>query len=155
MPIFEELKRRNVFRVALFYVVASWLILQVADLLFEALGLPDIGVRIVLALLIVGFPFALIVAWVYELTPEGLKRESQVDRAQSITAVTGRRLDLATIALVGVGVAFLLADRFIFANRPLPAQKPAATATQTDTPVIAVLPFKATGSEDGGFLATG
>ena len=69
MSLFDELKRRNVFRVAVFYAVASWFVLQVADLLFDAMDLPSSWMRFILALLILGFPIALIVSWVYELNP--------------------------------------------------------------------------------------
>ena len=71
MSVIAELKRRNVFRVALLYLVAAWVILQVAQLLFEVLKLPDWTSRLVLGLLALGFPLALIFSWVYELTPEG------------------------------------------------------------------------------------
>ncbi len=151
MSFFEELKRRNIVKVAMFYVVASWIILQVADFLFEALDLPSTWVRLVLALLTLGFPLALIISWLYELTPEGLKRESEIDRSHSITRETGRRLNLVTIAMVAVVVGLLLADRFMLDRRgdaPLPA-------IDNTTPIVAVLPFKATGSDDGGFLAAG
>jgi hypothetical protein len=91
MSLYEELKRRNVVKAAVLYVVASWLILQVADILFAALELPSTWVRLVLAILILGFPLALIFSWVYEVTPEGLKREKDVDRSQSIASDTGRK----------------------------------------------------------------
>ena len=90
MSLFAELKRRNVFKVAFLYTVAAWLTLQVADLLFEALELPASWLRLVLALLILGFPFAVIFSWVFEMTPEGLKREKDIDRSRSITADTVR-----------------------------------------------------------------
>src|SRR5688572_16562927 len=93
MSLISELKRRNVFRVALLYLVAGWVILQVAQLLFDVLKLPDWTSRLVLGLLALGFPLALIFSWVYELTPEGLKREHEVERNASITAETARKLD--------------------------------------------------------------
>jgi hypothetical protein len=99
MSLIAELKRRNVFRVALLYLVAGWVILQVAQLLFDVLKLPDWTSRLVLGLLMLGFPLALIFSWVYELTPEGLKREHEVDRNQSITAGTARKLDMVVGAL--------------------------------------------------------
>ena len=80
-----ELTRRNVVRVAILYVVASWLILQVADVMFANLGVPEWAFGLVLGLLVLFFFPALIFAWDYELTPEGLKRESEVDRAQSVS----------------------------------------------------------------------
>ena len=85
-----ELKRRNVVRVAVLYTVASWLILQVADVLLINLGAPEWTFGFVLGLLILFFFPVVIFAWAYELTPEGLKRESEVDRSRSITRETGR-----------------------------------------------------------------
>ena len=90
MSFFEELKRRNVIRMAMLYLVASWVILQVADVLFDALELPSAWARGVLAVLILGFPVALVISWVYEVTPEGIKREKDVDRSQSITPQTSK-----------------------------------------------------------------
>ena len=93
MSFFAELKRRNVVKVGIAYVVASWLLLQLTEVLTELLELDtDVG-KIVILLLIVGFVPALIFAWAFELTPEGIKRESEVDRSQSITPQTGRKLD--------------------------------------------------------------
>ena len=78
MSLLAELKRRNVFRVATFYLVAGWVLLQAGDLLFNALGVPPWGLKLLLGMLLLGFPFALVFAWAYELTPEGLKREHEV-----------------------------------------------------------------------------
>ena len=90
MSFFIELKRRNVFRVGIAYTVAAWLLLQVTDIVFPRIGLPDSAVTLVIALLGVGFIPALIFAWAFEMTPEGIKREKDVDRTQSITPKTGR-----------------------------------------------------------------
>ncbi len=90
MSLIAELKRRNVFRVGVAYVVAAWLILQLTEVLSELMDLEsDVG-KIVIILLVVGFVPALIFAWAFELTPEGIKRESAVDPGESITHVTGR-----------------------------------------------------------------
>ena len=82
---FKELNRRNVFRVAFAYVVLAWLMAQVAELLLDAFGAPAWALKTLLALLLVGFPIAVFFAWAFELTPEGVKRESEVDRERSIT----------------------------------------------------------------------
>jgi TolB-like protein len=141
-----------VFRVAIAYLVAAWVLLQVADVLLPALRLPDWSITLVAVLLVLGFVPALIGAWAFELTPEGLRRESEVDRSASITRDTGRKLNIATIVLVLIGIALLAADRYL----PGAAGPPAEPVAVTDTvPVIAILPFQATGSDDGGFLATG
>ncbi|MDH3675093.1 MAG: hypothetical protein OES12_06335, partial [Anaerolineae bacterium] len=95
------------------YGIASWLILQVADVLFDALELPPSWVRLVLAVLILGFPLTLIVSWVYEMTPEGLKREEEVDRSQSVTQVTGRRINILIVGLLVLAIAAVAVDRLM------------------------------------------
>jgi TolB-like protein/predicted Zn-dependent protease len=133
---FEELKRRNVVRVALAYMVAAWLAMQVIDVMFPALNVPEWVASAVAILLIVGFPFALIVAWAFEITPEGLKREKDVDRSRSITARTGRTLNRITIAILVAAVGFLLVDKFVL--RPEEQDVMATAAVKRS---VAVLPF--------------
>ncbi len=111
MSLFEELKRRNVFRVGIAYLVVSWLLLQVIDVVGPILRLPETVARYVLFFLAIGFLPALIFAWVFELTPQGVKRESEVLRSGSITARTGHKLDRAIIVALALAVAFLLFDR--------------------------------------------
>ena len=94
MKLIDELKRRNVFRVGATYVLLGWLVVQVTETVAPALGLPDWTLRFVIWIGVVGLPFALFFAWAYELTPEGLKREDEVRPAESITPVTGRKLDV-------------------------------------------------------------
>ncbi|MDH4013296.1 MAG: tetratricopeptide repeat protein [Chromatiales bacterium] len=155
MSFFAELKRRNVFRMAALYLVAGWVLLQVADVLAGVLGLPDWTLRLVAFLLLLGFPLALIFSWVYELTPEGLKRDHEVDRIQSITAQTGRKLNVVIVGLLAAAVTLLALDRFVDkpANAPVTQQDAAAipgelaaTVAATDAAgiaakSIAVLPF--------------
>jgi TolB-like protein len=112
MSFFQELKRRNVFRVALGYVVLGWLLLQVTDVVVPILELPDWVDKLVLFLLLIGFPLVLFFAWAFELTPEGVKRESQVDRSQSIAPKTGRKLDFAIIAVLAMALAWFAWDKF-------------------------------------------
>ncbi|MEE9141116.1 MAG: adenylyl cyclase, partial [Gammaproteobacteria bacterium] len=97
---FDELKRRNVFKVAAVYAIASWLLLQVVDVLFPALKLPEWTITFVAALLIIGLPIALILAWAFEITPEGVKLEKDVDRSKSITPQTGQKLNYWIIGLL-------------------------------------------------------
>ena len=85
MSFFNELKRRNVFKVGIGYVVIAWLIAQVLQLVFESFGTPDWAIKTMLVLLAAGLPFALFFAWAYEMTPEGLRRESELNRSQAIT----------------------------------------------------------------------
>ena len=116
MTLFEELKRRNVFRVSIAYGAAAWLLLQLTDIVTPILELPDSIPRMVLFLLVIGFIPAVILAWAFELTPEGVKLESEVDRSNSITSKTGRKLDRIIIVILVIAVAFLLVDKFVLKN---------------------------------------
>jgi TolB-like protein/Flp pilus assembly protein TadD len=152
MSLYHELKRRNVFRVAIAYLALAWLVTEVSGTLFPAFGVPDWGVRFVVIVFALGFVPALIISWVYELTPEGLKRENDVVRDASITHLTAKRLDVFTIGLIVVALAFILADRLwlspgIEQQITTPAEVVTDTA-QTSEPEhqyppnsIAVLPF--------------
>lgn len=91
MSFFNELKRRKVFRVGIGYVLVAWLLAQVLQLLFESFGTPDWVIKTVLVLLAAGLPIALFLAWAYEMTPEGLKRERDVERSEPITSHTIRK----------------------------------------------------------------
>ena len=93
----EEIQRRNVTKVALVYIIAGWLTMQVVDVMFPALKLPEWMISAVAAFILIGFPFAVIFAWAFEMTPEGIKREKDVDRDASITPATGRKLNLSLI----------------------------------------------------------
>ncbi|MGA9575292.1 MAG: hypothetical protein WBS20_15235, partial [Lysobacterales bacterium] len=112
MGFFEELKRRNVFRVGIAYAIASWLLLQLSDILVPLLNLPDSVQRVVLLLLIIGFVPALILAWAFELTPEGLKKEKDVDRDRSITSRTGRKLDRTIIVVLVLALMYFAYEKF-------------------------------------------
>jgi len=113
MSFFEELKRRNVFRVGIAYGVAAWLLVQVADLAFDIVGVDDWMLRGVAIILALGFIPAVIFAWAFELTPEGLKREKHVNRDASITNVTAKKLDFVTIGLLVAVLAVVAVDRFL------------------------------------------
>ena len=113
MSLFVELKRRNVIKVAVLYGVASWLLLQVADLLFDAFGVPDWSIRLLLAFIILGFPLTLTLSWVYEMTPEGIKREKEIDRSQSITPQTGQKINILIVVLLVLAIAAVVVDRLI------------------------------------------
>ena len=113
MSLIKELKRRNVFRVGVAYVIIAWLLLQVSDTLVPALYLPQWFQSGVAFLLILGFPVALIFAWAFELTREGLKKEKDVDRSQSITHVTGRKLDFVIIGLLTAALGYFAYDKFV------------------------------------------
>lgn len=108
MSLFNELKRRNVLKVAFAYIIVSWLLLQVSDTLVPALHLPEWFHSGVAFILIIGFPIAMIFAWAFEITPEGLKKEKEIDRSQSITRITGQKLNYAIIALLVVSLGYFV-----------------------------------------------
>ncbi len=100
MSFLEELKRRNVFRVGIAYAIATWVLLQITEVITPILDLPDWAPKLIFVILAIGFVPALIFAWAFELTPEGIKKEKDVDRSESIAHHTGRKLDYAIIAVL-------------------------------------------------------
>ena len=149
MSLFNELKRRNVFKVAIAYIIVAWLLLQVSDTLVPALHLPNWFLSGVAFLLILGFPVSIIFAWAFELTPEGLKREREIERAESITGVTGRKLEFIIIGSLVLALAFFAYDKFVRSTEPDFARVEAtdenaraqAEEAQFSDRSIAVLPF--------------
>ena len=106
-----ELKRRNVYKVAIAYTVVAWLLMQIATQVFPFLEIPNWAIRLVIMLIVIGFPIALVIAWAFELTPEGLKRTEDVDLSKSITHQTGRKLDFFIIAVLLLVISILLFQR--------------------------------------------
>ena len=104
MSLFGEFKRRNVFRVGAAYVVTSWLLVQVTETIFPLFGFDETPARIVVIVLAIGLIPALALAWAFELTPEGLKKESEVDRSQPITPQTGKRLDRIIMVVLALAL---------------------------------------------------
>jgi hypothetical protein len=147
MPgLFQELKRRNVFKVGTAYVVLAWLVAQAIDVFLDPLGAPEWVIKTILMVLIAGLPLVLLFAWAYELTPEGIKREKDVDRNQSITHQTGQRLNLAIIFILVLALGYFAVDKFVLE----PARHPEAAETTVEADAapagapaksIAVLPF--------------
>jgi hypothetical protein len=113
MLILAELNRRNIFRVALLYIVAAWLLLQIANFLILMLGIPDWAYRFIFALLLICFPLALLFSWVFEITPEGLKREQHVDSQSSITHITAGKINRLTIILFAAAVLMSIVCRVV------------------------------------------
>ena len=134
MSLLGELSRRNVNRVAIAYVIAAWVIIQVADLVLENIGAPDWVIQAIMLVVALGFPVVLIFSWAYEVTPEGIKRESEIDRTQSITGVTGRKLDRAIITLLVVALAY-----FVWGSREAapPTTEPTQVARDA-SPAVAI-----------------
>src|ERR1700682_3197810 len=114
---FAELKRRNVIRFAGLYLVAAWLFTQIASTVLPMFGAPDWLPRSIVILLVIGFVPALIFSWVFELTPQGLKRDEDVPPEQSIAPQTGRRMNRMIIALLVVAVAYFAVDKFVLSER--------------------------------------
>ena len=139
MSFFAELGRRNVFRVAFAYVVASWVLLQFVDVISPILELPLWAPKLILVLIAVGLVPALIFAWAFELTPEGIKKESDVDRSGSITPQTGRKLNKVIIGSLVIAVVLLLVDRQFNDTETAPEESVAAISDTEKS--IAVLPF--------------
>ena len=119
------------FRVGAAYLLAAWVLLQIVDLVLDVISAPEWILQVFVLAAAIGLPTVLIFAWAFELTPEGLKRESQVDRSRSITPQTGRKLDRVIIVLLALTVAALLADRFLHPRIDEPAA--AQTASESAT----------------------
>ncbi|MDH4002185.1 MAG: hypothetical protein OEU52_13105 [Xanthomonadales bacterium] len=156
MSLYSELKRRNVFRVAIAYLAGAWLLTEVAETLFPLFGFSEAPVRMVVTVLAIGFPLFLIFSWVFEITPQGLRREVEVSREDSITRFTGKKIDRVIIVLLAVTLGYFAFDKFVLSSRweaSLEAQKAtevaeARKAGRTEALVesygdksIAVLPF--------------
>ena len=136
--ILTELKRRNVYKVAIAYCVVAWLLMQVASQIFPFFDIPSWGVRLVVLLLIIGFPIALILAWAFELTPEGIKRTEDVDLSKSIRRKTGRKLD------------------FTQKNTEAESAEQAPRSSESLAKSIAVLPFENLSRDpDNAYFAQG
>ncbi|MGB5629720.1 MAG: hypothetical protein WBM57_10155 [Woeseiaceae bacterium] len=152
MSFFAELKRRNVIRVAVAYSVIAWVLAQVAEFAFENFGAPDWVLKSVVVILLLGLPLAVVFAWAFEMTPEGIKREKEVDRSASITPQTGKKLDRVIIAVLVVALAWFAWDKFGGPAEP----SPIATASSVSDKSVAVLPFVAmSNGPDDEFFADG
>jgi len=148
MTLFAELKRRNVFRVALFYIVAAWVVIQVAETVLPMFDVPDGLLRGVVILLALGFVPAVIFAWVFEWTPEGIRRETDVEVPEAAKQQTANKLNWATLIAAVLAIGLLVADRLLpEPATPAPAlanhavTDPASTSSGPDPASIAVLPF--------------
>ena len=154
MSFFEELKRRNVVRVGIAYGIAAWVLLQVADLVLENIEAPPWVIQALMLVVALGFIAAVVIAWAYELTPEGIKKESEIDRSQSIVGDTGRKLDRIIIGFLVLAVAYFIYERQSFQDRNISQEEVAGSTSLTEPgpnagdesqvqaePSIAVLPF--------------
>lgn len=161
MSIFNELKRRNVFRVGIAYAVAAWVLLQIVDLVLENIAAPAWVMQVFMLAMAIGFPIAIIMAWAFEMTPEGIKLETKVERSQSITAQTGQTLNRIIMGSLVLAVIVLIIDPFEEPSLPVSMESaPAAVSLQADSQdsaelekSVAVLPFanRSTNPEDAFF----
>ena len=149
MSLFNELKRRNVIRVAMAYIVAAWLIIQVVETVLPAFGFSDAILRYIVIVLSIAFIPTLIFSWVFEMTPEGLTKEVNVEQEDSITRYTGKKLDRGIMVLLVLGLSYFAFDKFVLDPRR-DAQLVETTTQQARSgvssqsiahPSIAVLPF--------------
>jgi len=162
MGIFDELKRRNVFRVTVAYLIVAWLAAQIADLVLDNIGAPDWVMPALFLMLALGFVASVIISWAYEITPEGIKREQDVVRDDSITHLTAKKLDYITIAaVVGVVVMFGLqqGDRGTDSAAALqsdgtPTEARSIETTAANNRSIAVLPFANRSNQDDDLFFT-
>ncbi len=133
MTLLAELKRRNVIRVAGLYVVGAWLLIQVAETLLPIFETPAWVLKSLVVLLALGFVPALVLSWIYELTPDGVRRERDIEREHSSVDRTARRLDIAVIVLL-VGIGAMLGWEKLRAPEPTPAQSASAPVAETRPP---------------------
>src|SRR5210317_1737700 len=159
MSLFEELKRRNVIRVAIAYSVIAWVLAQIAEFAFENFGAPDWVLKSVVVILLLGLPLALFFAWAFEMTPEGIKREVEVDRSKSIVSTTGRKLDRMIIGVLVLALGWFAFDKFYTRadSEPSPAVAEQGVAQdRSQEKSVAVLPFIAMSSgPDDEYFADG
>ena len=153
MSFFNELKRRNVFRVAIAYIVVSWLVMQVADVILNNISAPGWVFQAILLLLGIGFALSIFFAWAFEMTPEGIKREHEVDRSQSITPHSGKKLNNLILAVMAMTLGYFAYDKFVLSSGRDAALVEATTQAVTEQAAtepevvtksnksIAVLPF--------------
>ena len=149
MSFFTELRRRNVPRVALVYLAATWLIIQVADVLFPVLQVPGWSLRLLVGLLALGFPVALILAWAFEITPDGIQRDEDQHSSVPTNSTKRKRLDYIIVGVLLAAVIFMLVDNYIWTSD-------SESTPATSTNAIAVLPMQLLNADSGDdYLADG
>ena len=136
MSLFAELKRRTVVRVGIAYAIIGWVVAQIAEFAFENFGAPDWVLKTVVVILLLGLPIALFFAWAFELTPDGVKREKDVDRTASITPQTGKRLNGMIIGVLVLAVTLLLLDK-VFLSTETEATDIASAEVEKSLAVLA------------------
>jgi len=132
----RELKRRNVYKVGAMYAVGGWLLVQVATQVLPLFEVSALALRLIVLAIVAGFPIALVLSWVYEVTPEGIARTAEIAPERSITGRTGQRLNIVIIAALILAVAFLLVQHYVLPNKAAVAVGPITEKS------VAVLPFE-------------
>ena len=173
MSLFSELKRRNVLRVGAAYVAVAWLVIQVVETIFPAFGFGDAAIRGAVIVLGIGFVPAVVSAWAFELTPEGLRKDSEVDRDSPTIKAMGKRLDRLFLVALALALGYFALDKFLLdPARDREREQAIAEAAKEEgraeaeresqarepqgPPMVAVLPFTAIGTtDDSAFFATG
>ncbi len=138
MSIFNELKRRNVFKVGIAYIIIAWVLMQVGETLGPALLLPHWINSALAFFLLLGFPLALFFAWAFEMTPEGVKKQKDIDRSESITSQTGRKLDYTIIGLLAVALIYFVWESRFENEPPSEAVAQTKSVTEAETVVAAI-----------------
>src|SRR5439155_948787 len=144
MNFFAELKRRNVYKVAVAYLVVAWLLIQAASILLPTFEAPSWVMKVLVLVIVLGFPAALIFSWAFEITPEGIKLESEIETSKSVTRRTGRKIVAVTIALAIVAAGLFVYQ--VVRSRSTSTSRQDASAARTEAATvpnksIAVLPF--------------
>ncbi|MBW2495196.1 MAG: hypothetical protein JRE43_10630, partial [Deltaproteobacteria bacterium] len=167
MSLIAELKRRNVFRVGAAYGIVAWLLVEVASVVLPTFEAPEWVMKVFTFLVILGFPLALVLAWAFELTPEGIKRETGADREESVAHSSGRKIDFAIIALLAIALTYVVVDKYVFptGTESGTAAVPVQAVEESDDPAsadaedareksVAVLPFanRSVKAEDAFFV---
>ena len=151
MSLFGELQRRNVIKVSVAYIIVSWLLIQIADVILPTFGAPPWVMQVLVFFLALGLPVAILLAWAFEMTPDGIKATSSVEKTQSTTSITGHRLNYIVMSLLALGVVFMLVDNYLLESPQVPAKGVDYRRA------IAVIPFvnRSEASENAEFLADG
>jgi TolB-like protein len=151
---FTELWRRNVIRVAAAYVIVAWLLAQIADLALENFGAPDWVIKTILLLLVMGLPIAIVLAWAFELTPDGIQRDGDVDKDESTVRSSNRNLNLLIIGLLAIALLYFVYESRFQTNQS--DQDVSTVVAGLSVKSIAVIPFANFGSNEAdSFLADG
>jgi TolB-like protein len=145
MALIAELKRRNVFRVGVAYAIVAWLLVEVASVVLPTFKAPEWVMQVLTFLVILGFPLTLIMAWAFELTPEGIKRDTAANSTEPVTRKARSKLDFAIVGLLVIAVLFMFVDNYVLDAEPEQADATAEQIPATETvereKSIAVLPF--------------